>query len=126
MAMRVQRTPAAVNAALAMRVQRTPAAVNAALATSKAQVKRSSKQYASAVVPKLLLTPSEAALALGICRAKLYPKLMRGEIFSIKDGGRRLVPVATLEAYIAALGQGGPSRPGDGSAAIPYPTRPFI
>ena len=76
----------------------------------KTKVKHSSKNQSSrgsgraaGAVPKLLLTAEEAASALGISRGKLYPKLMRGDIFSVKDGGRRLVPVAALEAYIAAL-----------------------
>jgi excisionase family DNA binding protein len=49
---------------------------------------------------RLLLTPDEAALALGISRAKLYPMLMRGEIPSIRFGGSRRVPIAALRRFI--------------------------
>lgn len=53
--------------------------------------------------PRLLLTPNEAATALGISRATLYPLLMRKEIPSIRVGGLRRVPVAALQRYIDDL-----------------------
>ncbi len=57
--------------------------------------------------PKLLLTPQEAADALGIHRATLYELLMSGEIASISIGRARRIAVATLEAWIAGkLGTG--------------------
>lgn len=49
---------------------------------------------------KLLLTVQEAADLLGVSRAKLYPKVMRGEILSLKDGNQRLIPRAALEQFI--------------------------
>jgi excisionase family DNA binding protein len=52
---------------------------------------------------RLLLTPAEAARALGISRATLYPMLMRKEIPSIRVGGLRRVPITTLERYIDEL-----------------------
>jgi excisionase family DNA binding protein len=52
---------------------------------------------------RLLLTPNEAATALGISRATLYPLLMRKEIPSIRVGGLRRVPVAALQRYIDDL-----------------------
>ena len=55
------------------------------------------------VVPSLLLSVEQAAVALGISRRPLYPILMRGEIRSVLIGRRRLVPVAEIEAYIARL-----------------------
>lgn len=52
---------------------------------------------------RLLLTPNEAAKALGISRASLYPLLMRKEIPSIRVGGLRRVPVVALQRYIDEL-----------------------
>jgi excisionase family DNA binding protein len=52
---------------------------------------------------RLLLTPAEAAKALGISRASLYPLLMRKEIPSIRVGGLRRVPFAALQRYIDEL-----------------------
>ena len=52
---------------------------------------------------RLLLTPAEAAIALGISRARLYPLLMHKEIPSIRVGGLRRVPIAALHRYIDEL-----------------------
>jgi excisionase family DNA binding protein len=52
---------------------------------------------------RLLLTPDEAAKALGISRASLYPLLMRKEIPSIRVGGSRRVPIVALQRYIDEL-----------------------
>jgi excisionase family DNA binding protein len=52
---------------------------------------------------RLLLTPDEAAKALGISRASLYPLLMRKEIPSIRGGGLRRVPIVALQRYIDEL-----------------------
>jgi excisionase family DNA binding protein len=52
---------------------------------------------------RLLLTPDEAAKALGISRASLYPLLMRKEIPSIRVGGLRRVPAVALQRYIDEL-----------------------
>ena len=42
---------------------------------------------------KLLLTPEEAAAALGICRSKLYELLQAGVIESVHIGASRRIPV---------------------------------
>jgi excisionase family DNA binding protein len=52
---------------------------------------------------RLLLTPEEAAKALGISRASLYPLLMRKEIPSVRVGSLRRVPIAALKRYIDEL-----------------------
>ena len=49
---------------------------------------------------RLLLTPEEAAQALGISRATLYPMLVRKQIPSIRIGGSRRIPVAALQEYV--------------------------
>jgi excisionase family DNA binding protein len=52
---------------------------------------------------RLLLSPDEAAKALGISRASLYPLLMRKEIPSVRVGGLRRVPLGALQHYIDEL-----------------------
>jgi excisionase family DNA binding protein len=52
--------------------------------------------------PRLLLTVPEAAEALAISRSKLYELLAAGTVASLRIDGSRRVPVAALEAFIAA------------------------
>jgi excisionase family DNA binding protein len=52
---------------------------------------------------KLLLTPEEAAEALGICRSKLYELLRAGVIESVHIGASRRVPVAAVVEYVERL-----------------------
>ena len=54
----------------------------------------------AAPVAKLLLTVDEAAQAMSVGRSLLYDLLMRHEIFSVKVGRVRRVPVDALRAYI--------------------------
>jgi excisionase family DNA binding protein len=49
---------------------------------------------------KLLLTPDEAAHALGIKRTKLYEMSIAGELESIKIGASRRFLLRSLEAYV--------------------------
>ena len=53
---------------------------------------------------KLLLTPEEAAAALGICRSKLY-ELQAGVIESVHIGASRRIPVAAMVEYVERLRQ---------------------
>ena len=52
---------------------------------------------------KLLLSPEEAAHALGIGRSKVYELLRAGAIASVRIGTLRRIPVDALQRYIAAL-----------------------
>ena len=54
---------------------------------------------------KLLLTPEEAAAALGICRSKLYELLQAGVIESVHIGTSRRIPVAAMVEYVERLRQ---------------------
>ena len=54
---------------------------------------------------RLLLTPAEAALCLGIGRSKLYELLSAGVIFSIHIGNCRRIPTSALDAFVAALAE---------------------
>jgi excisionase family DNA binding protein len=56
-----------------------------------------------AQIPKLLLTPEEAAAALGISRTRLYAFMAGGVIESVLIGHSRRVPVGALEDYVARL-----------------------
>ncbi len=52
---------------------------------------------------KLLLTPEEAARAIGVGRSKLYELMAARAIESIRVGGSRRVPVDALHEYVARL-----------------------
>ncbi len=54
---------------------------------------------------KLLLTPKEAANALGIGITLLYDLLAKGDILSVKIGRRRCISVRALERYVDSLEQ---------------------
>lgn len=55
------------------------------------------------MIDKLLLNVPEAADALSLGRSKLYELFSEGAINTVKVGHRRLVPVESLEAYVASL-----------------------
>lgn len=52
---------------------------------------------------KLLLTPEEAAQALGIGRTKVYELIALGEIPSVKIGASRRIPAHGLQLYVSSL-----------------------
>ncbi len=54
-------------------------------------------------VDKLLLTPEEAAQALGIGRTKVYELIALGEIPSVKIGASRRIPAHGLQLYVSSL-----------------------
>jgi excisionase family DNA binding protein len=49
----------------------------------------------------LLLSVADAAHMIGVSRSKLYELLASNEIPSVRIGSRRLVAVATLQAWVA-------------------------
>ena len=56
-----------------------------------------------AVADKLLLTPEEAAEALGVSRRTVYMLLTSRALDSVKIGALRRVPVDALRDYVAGL-----------------------
>ncbi|MCX6022164.1 MAG: helix-turn-helix domain-containing protein [Chloroflexi bacterium] len=58
-----------------------------------------SKQTTAAPT-KRLLDVTEAAAVLGLGRSVVYRLIMSGELVSLKIGGRRLAPVASLDSFI--------------------------
>jgi excisionase family DNA binding protein len=52
---------------------------------------------------KMLLTPIEAAAALGIGRSKLYDLIRSGALASVRIGTCRRISVEALTAYAASL-----------------------
>lgn len=52
---------------------------------------------------KLLLTPLEAAQALGVGRDTLYRLMARRAISSVKIGWARRIPIHALETYVRSL-----------------------
>jgi excisionase family DNA binding protein len=56
---------------------------------------------------KLAYSVDDACTTLSIGRTLLFDLIRRGELTSVKIGRRRLVPVASLEAYVARLAKQG-------------------
>lgn len=55
--------------------------------------------------PRLLLTPEQAADALGIGRWKLYDLIRREQLASVRIGSCRRIPVTALDELIERLQQ---------------------
>lgn len=73
---------------------------------------------------RLLLTPAEAAAALGISRSKLYRLIRAGRLQSVLLDGSRRVPLSALQRLVDELSgvtgveqDGVPSELGDGHPA---------
>jgi excisionase family DNA binding protein len=58
----------------------------------------------SPVVP-VVYRVEEAAAALRLSRAMIYELIRSGQLRSVKQGRRRLVPVEALTEYVASLGE---------------------
>ncbi len=54
---------------------------------------------------KLLLTVEDAASVLSLSRTRMYGLVMRKEIYSIKVGGARRVPMQALHEFVQQLSQ---------------------
>jgi excisionase family DNA binding protein len=54
-------------------------------------------------VVRLLYRISEAALALGLSRAKVYELINSGALQSVRIDGSRRIRAADLEAFVASL-----------------------
>ena len=51
----------------------------------------------------LLLSVEQGASAIGLSRTVLYARLMSGDIASVKEGKRRLIPRDALRDYVDRL-----------------------
>jgi excisionase family DNA binding protein len=52
---------------------------------------------------RLLLTPTEAAAALGIGRSKVYELMQTGQLESVHIGACRRVPAEALHSFLLSL-----------------------
>jgi excisionase family DNA binding protein len=52
---------------------------------------------------KLLLSPEEAAQALGVGRSRVYDLMRTRQLLSVRIGKSRRVPVAAVHAYVERL-----------------------
>ena len=55
-------------------------------------------------VASLMYRVDEAAAALRLSRSSVYELIRSGQLRTVKQGRRRLVPVAALAEYVASLG----------------------
>jgi len=58
--------------------------------------------------PRLAYSPSEVAVAIGVCRATVYNLMASGVLPSVKVGRSRRIRVADLHDYIDGLNDPGP------------------
>ena len=58
---------------------------------------------AEQTVPRRLLTPEEAAQALGIGRTLVYELIGSGRLRSVRIGACRRVPVTAVDEFVAEL-----------------------
>jgi excisionase family DNA binding protein len=54
-------------------------------------------------VKQLLVTTKEAWQSLGIGRTRFFEILSEGQIQAVRLGRKTLIPIAALEAFVAAL-----------------------
>ncbi len=64
---------------------------------------------------RLLLTTTEAAQALGICRSKLYELITSGQLESVRIDRARRVPAVAVREYVERLRP----RPVDDGSRVP-------
>jgi excisionase family DNA binding protein len=55
-------------------------------------------------VAPLMYRVDEAAAALRLSRSSVYELIRSGQLRTVKQGRRRLVPVTALAEYVASLG----------------------
>ena len=57
------------------------------------------------MLEQLLLSPTEAAAALGIKKTRLYQLLSEGALESVKLGRLRKIPAHSLEKFVGRLSE---------------------
>ncbi len=67
------------------------------------QLGREDKVMEQREIPPVLYRVNEAAEALRLSRSVLYELIRSGRLRTVKQGRRRLVPVAALDEYVALL-----------------------
>ena len=53
--------------------------------------------------PRYLLSVAQTCESLSMGRSRIYELASTGELQTVRSGGRRLVVVASIEAYVAKL-----------------------
>jgi excisionase family DNA binding protein len=71
--------------------------------STQAQSTRLRQPDAAGMPPRVLLTPEEAAQALGISRSKLYELLRAGALESIRIDRLRRIPIRALHQFVERL-----------------------
>jgi excisionase family DNA binding protein len=61
-------------------------------------------------VPRLLLTPQEAADSLGVSRSLVYELIGSGRLESVRIGTCRRIPIGALEMFVQELRLGAVAR----------------
>jgi excisionase family DNA binding protein len=59
--------------------------------------------FETSVVPRLLLTPEEAAESLGVSRSLVYELMRSGRLESVALGRCRRIPIESLKLFVEEL-----------------------
>ena len=70
--------------------------------------KRKTNPSVAAIAPLRVDIP-EAARILGVSRSRIYLRLREGSLVSVKEGGRTLIAMSELQAYVARTNKVGGS-----------------
>ena len=70
---------------------------------STVRVRRAELISVEDIVDQLLLTPIQAAAALGVGRSTVYELLRAGDLQSVRIGASRRIPADALNAFLATL-----------------------
>jgi excisionase family DNA binding protein len=62
-------------------------------------------------IPRLTLTPDEAAASTGISRSRIYRDIAAGKLIAHGEGRLNLIRITDLEAYILAMPKKGAAEP---------------
>jgi excisionase family DNA binding protein len=62
--------------------------------------KTKSNRFTAAIAPLRVGIP-EAARILGVSRSRIYLRLREGSLACVKEGGRTLIAISEIEAYVA-------------------------
>lgn len=74
------------------------------LADTVTAIRRSAVPPEELPVPKLMLSVEDTAEALLCSRSAVFELIKHGKLVSTKIGRRRLIPMASIQSYIAGLG----------------------
>jgi excisionase family DNA binding protein len=75
------------------------------ISTRRGRRRTSRRHRSEEYMEKLLLSPEEAAEALGVGRSRVYDLMRTRQLLSVRIGKSRRVPMAAVHAYVERLSE---------------------